>query len=53
MSELEFKIRKWLDSPDLEAFARRCYDFGQSHLLSRHRVQYMLDKMIERGVIGG
>ena len=50
--ELKQKMKEWLSSPyHLEELASRCYKFGQENLLSRHRAQFMLDKMMEREII--
>lgn len=35
----------------LDKFQKKCHEFGQKNLLSKHRVQYMLDRIQEHGVI--
>lgn len=50
--ELVSKIRDLERNPTkMNSLQKKCYTFGQEHLLSKHRAQFMLDKLKEHGVI--
>ena len=50
--QLSSKVRALESKPaEMDALQRRCYEFGQNNLLSKHRAQFMLDKIKEHGLI--
>ena len=52
-SELIIKVRKYLnDLAGLEVLRKRCWEYGNKYLLTRHIAQYMLDRIQEVGPNG-
>jgi hypothetical protein len=51
-SELIKKVENVISNRDyMNELARKCYEFGQTHLLSKHRAQYMLDIIKKHGLL--